>query len=199
VSTDRFPFRAALLDVPALERDAWVDAVFGLDELPEDGSDLPSGCVPYLPCAVDVLLRVADLVPVRSTDVFIDIGAGLGRAAVFMHLLTGASAVGIEVQSGHVGAARALAQRLGLSDVTFVQGDAVEVAAEFRTGSVFFLYCPFSGPRLVELLGHFEAIARTRAICVCTVDLPLPPCAWLEHEPLDFGDLAIYRSKAFSM
>jgi SAM-dependent methyltransferase len=187
-------FRAALSSVPALERDAWIDAVFGLDELLEDGSDLPAGCVPYLPCAMDVLLRVADLVPVRSADVFVDIGSGVGRAAVVMHLLTGASVIGIEVQSGHVNAARALTQRLGLGNVTFVQGDAVQLTTEFTAGSVFFLYCPFSGERLVKLLGHFEALARIRSICVCAVDLPLPPCQWLERVPVEFGDLAIYRS-----
>jgi len=193
---DPAQFRAALVGVPFIDRDAWVDAVFSLDELLEDSPELPNGCVPYLPCAVDVLLRVADLVPVSSTDVFVDIGAGLGRAAVLMHLLTGASAIGIEVQSGHVNAARVLATRLRLTDVRFVAGDAVQAASEFAAGSVFFLYCPFSGERLVKLLKHFEAIARTRQICVCSVDLPLPPCDWLERVGEQMGDLAIYRSIA---
>lgn len=188
-------FRAALMNVPAIERDTWVDSVFGLDNLLDDGPELPSGCVPYLPCAVDVLLRIADLVPVRATDVFVDIGAGLGRAAALMHLLTGASALGIEVQSGHVAAARELVNRLNISRVTFVHGNAVQGASEFAGGSVFFLYCPFSGERLVTLLKHFEAIARSRRICVCSVDLPLPPCEWLEREGEDVGDLAIWRSR----
>ena len=191
---DPVQFRAALMNVPAIERDTWVDVVFGLDNLLEDGPELPSGCVPYLPCAVDVLLRIADLVPVRATDVFVDIGAGLGRAAALMHLLTGASAMGIEVQSGHVAAARELANRLKLSGVTFVHGEAVQVASEFAGGSVFFLYCPFSGERLVKLLAHFEAIARTRRISVCSVDLPLPPCDWLERVGADVGGLSIWRS-----
>ncbi len=192
-------FRAALMNVPAIERDMWVDAVFGLEELPEDSSELPKGCVPYLPCAIDVLLRIADLVPVRATDVLVDIGAGLGRAAVLMHLLTGASAIGIEVQLGHVAVARELVNRLHLSRVTFVAGDAGQVAPDFAAGSVFFLYCPFSGERLVTLLGHIEAIARTREVYVCAVDLPLPPCEWLERVGPEAGDLGVYRSQAFSM
>lgn len=192
---DPAQFRAVLMNVPFIDRDAWVDAVFGLDELLDDGPELPSRCVPYLPCAVDVLLRVADLVPVGSTDVFVDIGAGLGRAAVLMHLLTGASALGIEVQTGHVNAARALATRLCMTNVKFVAGDAVQAAPEFALGSVFFLYCPFSGERLVKLLEHFEAIARTRPICICAVDLPLPSCSWLERVGPEAGDLAIYWSK----
>ena len=79
-------------------RDAWVDQLFGLGAPPEDGPQLPVGCVPYLPCSVDALLRVAEHAPVRASDLFVDIGAGVGRAAALMHLLTGAPAFGVEVQ-----------------------------------------------------------------------------------------------------
>src|SRR3954463_7854907 len=80
-------FRAALLDVPAHARDACVDSALGLAELPPDGPELPAGCVPYLPCSVDALLRVVQHAPVRATDVFVDVGSGVGRAAVLVHLL----------------------------------------------------------------------------------------------------------------
>jgi hypothetical protein len=39
-------FRGALTGVPAVARDAWVDQVFGLGAPPEDGPQLPVGCVP---------------------------------------------------------------------------------------------------------------------------------------------------------
>lgn len=188
-------FRAAFLDVPYVERDAWVDAIFQLDGCGEDTAELPQGCVPYLPCPVDALLRIAEQVPVQSTDVFIDIGSGAGRAAVLMHLLTGASSVGIEVQAAHLQTSRELAQRLRLSSVTFVQGDAVEMSAAYSTGTVFFLYCPFSGPRLVRFLERIEVIAQMRSISVCTVDLPLPEAPWLQlHSPND-EEVRIYRSR----
>ena len=61
-------------------------------------------------------------------------------------------------------------------------------------GSVFFLYCPFSGARLAEVLAALELLARTRPIRVCCVDLPLPPCAWLTPAAPPDGDLVIYRS-----
>lgn len=193
-TSDPGQFRKALLNVPALDRDVWIDAVFGLDDVPEDGPELPKGCVPYLPCAVDALLRIADQLPMHPEDVFVDIGSGLGRAVVLMHLLTGASAVGIEVQSGHVQASREMAKRLRLSKVTFVQGDVVECMDEWATGTVFFLYCPFSGVRLEQFLARLEPIARTRSISVCAVDLPLPVCSWLERVGSEGGDLGMYRS-----
>jgi SAM-dependent methyltransferase len=189
-------FRAALLNVPPAERDEWVDRVFGLGELPDDGPELPKGCVPYLPCSVDALLRVVEHAPVRASDVFVDIGSGLGRAAALVHLLTGAGAIGIEIQPRLALSARDLAARLLVSRVSCVEGDAVKLTGFITIGSVFFLYCPFSGERLAKVLGDLEPIAHTRTIRVCCVDLPLPPFAWLTPEVTLGDDLTIYRSTA---
>ena len=191
-------FRAALLAVPPGERDAWVDRLFGLDDLPPDGPALPMGGVPYLPCSVEVLLRVVDEAPVRPTDMFVDVGAGPGRAIALVHLLTGARATGIEVQPELVQAARALADRLGLSGVRCIHGDAAEVMPEVvrstAAGSVFFLYCPFSGARLAKVLDHLEPVARVSQLRICCVDLPLPPRSWLARQPGRGGELEIYRT-----
>ena len=191
---DPAEFRRTLSGVPSAARDAWVDTVLGLRELPDDGPDLPQGCVPYFPCPVDALLRVVEHAPVRASDVFVDLGAGVGRAAAFVHLLTGAGVIAIEIQSALVDAARALATRVSASRVSCVQGDAVQLARFITIGSVFFLYCPFSGQRLSQLLASLEALARTRTIRICCVDLPLPPCPWLSLEAEPSRDLAIYRS-----
>jgi SAM-dependent methyltransferase len=187
------PFRDALTRVPPLARDAWVDSVLGLGAPPDDGPALPRGCVPYLPCAVDALLRLTAHARVSAADVFVDVGSGVGRAAALVHLLTGAPAVGIEIQPALVAAARALAARLRLAEVTFVEGDAVDLAAALTAGTVFLLYCPFSGDRLVKLLAALEPVARRRAIQIGCVDLPLPPCGWLEATSLS-ADLTVHRS-----
>jgi SAM-dependent methyltransferase len=188
-------FRAALLAVPAGEREGWVDSVLGLDDdLPGDGPSLPAGGVPYLPCSVEVLLRLVDEASVGSTDVFVDVGAGAGRAMALVHLLTGAGAVGIEIQPELVKAARILTDRLGLSRVRCIEGDAAAVAAFMVVGTVFFLNCPFSGARLAKLLDDLEPIARTRQLRVCCVALPLPPRAWLTRQSGRGMELEIYRS-----
>lgn len=181
--------------MPPGERDAWVDRTLGLGAPPEDGPELPRGCVPYLPCSVDALLRLTEEAPVRAADVFVDIGAGVGRAAVLVHLLTGAAAVGIDIQPALVAAARELVSRLRLSGVSFIEGDAVTGAAALTAGSVYFLYCPFSGERLVRLLAGLEAVARTRSIRIGCVDLTLPPCRWLRPAPPRSVDLLIYTSE----
>jgi SAM-dependent methyltransferase len=193
---DPTTFRDALLGVPSTERDAWVDRVFGLVELPEDGPTLPRDGVPYLPCGVDALLRMVERVRMAPSDVFVDLGSGVGRAAVLVHLLTGAEAIGIEVQPALVASARELVARLAVRRVSTVEGDAAELTRFAPIGSVFFLYCPFGGHRLVRALAGLEALAQTRTIWVCCVDLPLPPCGWLKPELPLAGDLAIYRSTA---
>lgn len=187
-------FRAALADVPAHDRDAWFDLVLAIPAIPDDEPVLPRGCVPYLPCSVATLLDMIDCADVQPHDVFVDVGCGLGRAAAFTRLTTGASCVGIEIQPGLVRAARSLARRSGLSRTSFVQGDAAELGPAMTNGTVFFLYCPFSGDRLRRLLADLESIARTRAIRVCCVDLPLPDCGWLVPGACTSPDLAIYRS-----
>jgi len=187
-------FRAALLGMPVGDRDAWVDLVLGIDDLPGDGPALPAGGVPYLPCSIDVLLRVVDETPIRPTDVFVDVGAGPGRAIALVHLLTGAGAIGIEVQPQLVRAARGLAAGLGLSRVRCIEGDAAAVAGVLVEGSVFFFFCPFSGARLAKVLDDLEPIARTRQLRICCVDLPLPPRPWLTREAGPDGALEIYRS-----
>jgi SAM-dependent methyltransferase len=189
-------FRAALLRVPSSSRDAWVDLVLGLDEneLPEDSPELPRGCVPYLPCSADALLRVVHQAEVQASDVFVDIGSGLGRAATLVHLLTGASAIGLEIQPTLVLASRDLASRLLLTHVPCIEGDAAELTEFVMIGTVFFLYCPFSGHRLAKVLDDLESIARTRMLRICCVDLPLPLRDWLTPDPVSLGDLAVYRS-----
>ena len=187
-------FRDALLRVAPMARDAWVDALLGLGELPDDGPDLPRSCVPYLPCPVDALLRMVDQAPVHSSDVFVDVGSGQGRAAAVVHLLTGASAIGLEIQHHLVAAARALATRLRVSRMSTLHGDATTLAGLVTTGSVFFLYCPFSGDRLTSFLAALEPVARTRRLRICCVDLPLPPRPWLTLDPVRAGDPMIYRT-----
>jgi SAM-dependent methyltransferase len=193
---DASSFRAALTEVSPLDRDAWVDLAFGIEATAEDSPHLPRGCVPYLPCRVDLLLRVVDLAPVVSSEVFVDVGSGVGRAIAVVSLLTDAPAVGIEVQPELVGAARELAARLRLARASFVEGDAAGLPAPAETGSVFLLYCPFSGERLAGLLRRLEPLARDRPIRVCCVDLPLPDCPWLEPASPPTGELAIYHSVA---
>lgn len=189
-------FRAALLEAPPEQRDGWVDACLGLDALPDDSAALPRGCVPYLPCPVEALLRLVDLAGVGPEDLFVDVGAGVGRAAAVVHLLTGAEALGVEVQPALTSAAAALTARLRLPGLRFVEADIACRSDLLMGGTVFFLYCPFSGARLEGLLDALEPLARARELRVGCLDLPLPERPWLTAAPPVGEALCVYRSTA---
>lgn len=187
-------FRSTLCAMPPDDRDRFVDQLLGIDALPNDGPDLPRGCVPYLPSSIDVVLRMLQLAEVQAPDVFVDVGSGLGRVTALVHLLTGARAVGIEVQAGLVQASRELIARLGVRGVSVAEGDAAQLVSEMADATVFYLYCPFGKDRLAPVLEGIHRIARTHGVRVCCVDLTLPACTWLTTLA-EFGGLTVHRSQ----
>jgi predicted RNA methylase len=181
-------------DIPLGERDAWLDLVWDLDEIPDDGPELPRGCVPYLPCPVATVLEAVQRAGVTPEDVFVDVGSGTGRTAFLASLLTGAGCVGLEIQSAFVEAARGRATWLELARTWFVHGDAAELTRFITMGTVFFFYCPFGSDRVHRILDDLEAIARTREIRICCVHMPPLERSWLVRVPSTSVDLDVYRS-----
>ncbi|MBK6916273.1 MAG: class I SAM-dependent methyltransferase [Deltaproteobacteria bacterium] len=169
---------------PVELRDGWLDVALDLPALPPD-SPLPRGAVPYLPAGVDAILGLVERAPLRRHDTLVDIGAGLGRVVMLAALLTGATATGVELQAPLVAAARHIAASLGDVRVSFVHGDAREILPD---GSVYVMYAPCNGAMLQAVLARLEAYAHRRAYVLVTIDLPLPPCAWLRPRGGDDDD-----------
>lgn len=186
--------RTTLDAVPWKDRDAWVDRLLQVGEVSGDGPDLPPGCVPYLPCPVSAVVEMVDRAEVGPNDVFVDVGCGVGRAVFLTHLLTGAAGLGVEVQSSLVKLASAHAERLNLPGTRFIHGDAVDELSPLNLGTVFFLYCPFSGERLERLLGGLASLAKTRRIRICCVDMPRLEHPWLRRLDSTSPELDLYRS-----
>ncbi|MDB4964349.1 MAG: hypothetical protein JWN44_38 [Myxococcales bacterium] len=173
------------------ERDLWLDELLGLPELPADLPGLPPGTVPYLPCDVAAVVRTVREAPVTAADVFIDLGAGLGRPTLLAHLLSGVRAVGVELQSHLVDHARTAATRLGLDDVRFTVADAA--AGDIPEGSVYFIYASFNGAALARVLGALERIAARRPIVLCAVGFEVRE-SWLRERRSASPELVFYDS-----
>lgn len=184
-------FHEALDAVRFDERDLWLDELLGLPELPADLPGLPSGTVPYLPCDVAAVVRTVREAPVTSADLFVDLGAGLGRPTLLAHLLSGVRAVGVELQPHLVGHARAAAARLGLDAVRFDVADAA--AGEVPEGSVYFIYASFNGAALARVLGALERIAARRPIVLCAVGFEVRE-PWLRERRSASAELVFYDS-----
>jgi SAM-dependent methyltransferase len=187
-------FGAALAEVPPRDRDEWLDLVWDIDEIPADDPDLPRGCVPYLPCAVATVLSAVHRAAVTCDDIFVDVGAGAGRTALLAHLATGAGCIGLEIQPVLARTAQARADWLSLSRIRFLTGDAADMVRFIPLGTVFFLYCPFSGQRLRCFLDGLEDLARARRIRVCCVDMPPLEPVWLARIPSTSPRIDLYQS-----
>ncbi len=183
---------AWLSALPLDERDAAVEARLGLAAPPPD-CDAPPGehLIGYHASGVAPILQALTEVPVGSDDVVVDLGSGLGKVVLLAHLVTGATARGIEIQSALVDRSRATAARLGV-DVVFTHADVRD--ADLDDGTVFFLYAPFTGPVLAEIVCRLHAIARQREIVVCAlgVDLDRVKGSALVARPIDSFWLTIY-------
>jgi len=187
-------FSAALAEIAPHDRDPWLDVVWDIDEIPLDDPALPRGCVPYLPCPVASVLDAVRQANVTRNDVFVDVGAGLGRTALLAHLQTGAGCIGLEIQPLLARGAQGRADWVSLSRMRFVQGDAAELVRFMTTGTVFFLYCPFGGERLRRFLDGLEDVARARPIRVCCVDMAPLDVRWLARVPSTSPNVDVYRS-----
>lgn len=184
--------RAWLTQLPEADWDAAVDELFDLDPFVPDAADLPSGCVPYIAAPVSALVRLVDSIGLASSDTFVDIGCGPGRAMMLVHLLTGARAAGIEVQAHLITLGSRVVQRFGLDHVRLSHADACD-AALLPVGDVYFMYCPFGAERLSRVLGVLERRARERQIFVVGLQVNIPGCPWLEPV-VSSADLDVFRS-----
>lgn len=200
--------RAELLEwiraLPEEEVDTEVEGALGLpprSPAPPLGEDL----IGYFPSSVPAIVEAIELVPIRASDVVIDLGAGLGKVCFLVHLATGARCVGVELQRDLVAAARVASERLGLrdDDVSFVEGDVREVdEAILREGDVFYMFTPFRGPALDAVLSRLERIAATKRITVAALgfDIERPssavqrPIRWLARRATQSW-LAIYDAR----
>ena len=149
--------------------DELIAGVLGLHE-PVSEAVLTPEMVFYQPTPARHILEMIRASGLGEDDVLIDLGSGLGHVAMLASILTGARAIGIEVDPAFVRCARECAAGLGLERVTFAEADARD--ADLSAGTVFHLYTPFTGGMLRSVLDRLRREADKRAIRVCT----LGPC-----------------------
>ncbi len=175
--------------------DAFVRGLLDAGPVPEESIKSDPEMVPLQATPARVVLELAEKAGVTARDTFYDIGSGLGQVAMLMHLITGASAYGIEVEPNYCDYAARCAADLGLKSVTFINADARRV--RYEKGTVFFLYTPFRGQMLKEVLDRLEFDTRGRSVRLGTYG----PCTqivaeenWLGPvEPVIEDGLAVYE------
>ena len=176
--------------------DVFVNSLLRADVAPEETKEREPEMVFYQPTPVRIVLELIEKADFSEDDVLYDLGSGLGQVAILANLLTGVRAKGIEFEPAYCDYARRCARRLNLSRVEFMNVDARE--ADYSDGTVFFMYTPFVGALLQEVLEKLEGESRNRLIRIytygpCTVQVSNQ--SWLER--VDHGAKSVYRLGAF--
>ena len=180
--------------------DVLVAGILGTDRLLDhDAAEALPEMVPYQPTPARIILEIVRQTGVSPHDLFVDVGSGLGVVPMLVSLLSGAAAIGIEVQPSYCRHADACVRRLNLSNVRFVCQDARH--ADYSVGTVFYMYTPFKGAMLRQVLERLDAEGRRRKFRLCTYGpivseaVQQPWLAAFERSRLAEGPVTVFHSK----
>ncbi len=179
--------------------DYWDELLSGILQLREPGEPLrrpDPEMVFYQPTPARHILRLISASGLSERDTLVDLGSGLGHVPLLASMLTGASSQGIEVEAAYVASAAECARNLQLSRVEFLCGDAR--TADLTGGTVFYLYSPFTGSILADVLRRLRNESLARAIKVCSFG----PCThtvakegWVKAvTPVDPRQIAVFET-----
>ncbi|HVI53893.1 MAG TPA: hypothetical protein VM621_02430 [Luteibacter sp.] len=180
--------------------DALLAGVLAIDAPAIDETAPPPEMVFYQPSPARHIVDGVRRAAISAGDVVMDLGSGLGHVSMLVHVLTGAGTRGVERQPSYVDSATRAALALGLSGVSFATGDARQV--DLAGVDVFYLFTPFLGTVLRDVLLRIEAEAASRSVRVVV----LGPCArtfarmpWLrsdDPDPAATDRIVVFRSSS---
>jgi len=178
--------------------DMFTNGLFPRQAIPEQSKELEPDMVFYQKTPARIVFELVEKMQFTKDDVFFDLGSGLGQVAILVNLLTGIPTKGVEFEPAFCNCARDSAADLNLSGVTFINADARR--ADYSEGTVFFMYTPFKGEMLQEVLDLLRKESLLRKIKIitygpCTAQVALQ--SWLECAIFagdNFYKLAIFSS-----
>jgi hypothetical protein len=176
--------------------DELISGVLQFEEPSAEVVQLESEMVSYQPTPARHIFDLVGRTAVTERDFLIDLGSGLGHVTLMASICTSASCTGIELEPSYVDCARKSARSLNLNNVRFIQCDAR--TADLSDGTVFYLYTPFNGAILRDVLNSLRREAVKREIRICTFG----PCTQVVAEvqwlsiigALETERIAVFRS-----
>jgi hypothetical protein len=177
--------------------DELISGVLRFEEPSAEVVPLESEMVSYQPTPARHIFDLIGRTALTERDFLIDLGSGLGHVTLMASICASAICTGIELEPSYVDCARKSARSLNLNNVRFIQGDAR--TADLSDGTVFYLYTPFIGTVLRDVLHSLRQEAGRREIRICTFG----PCTRVVAEEqwlsvigaLETERIAIFRSR----
>ena len=177
--------------------DIFINGLFPFRTMPDQTKDLEPEMVYYQKTPARIVFELVEKSHFTREDVFFDVGAGLGQVTILVNLLAGITAKGVEFEPAFCGYASDCAREFNLSNVTFINVDARK--ADYSEGTIFFMFTPFKGEILQEVLEMLRKESLLRKIKIitygpCTARVALQ--SWLDFAaPKDDN---IYKLGVFS-
>jgi hypothetical protein len=178
--------------------DVFINGLLLIQAAPLETKAREPEMVYYQQTPARIILELVEKAHLTGKDVFYDLGSGLGQVPILVHLLSGATAKGIEFEPAYCDYARVCAAELNLSRVEFVNVDARKV--DYSDGTVFFMYTPFEGRLLQEVLEKLRGESRRRMIRLFTYGPCTPQVSrqsWLkcaDQNGAHLYSLGVFRS-----
>ncbi|UPG95277.1 methyltransferase domain-containing protein [Luteibacter aegosomatissinici] len=150
--------------------DVLLAGVLAIDEPVLDDPRPPADMVFYQPTPARHIVDAVRRTALSPADHLLDLGSGLGHVPLLARILSGAAVSGLDREPAYVDSARNAATALGLPEVAFACGDARD--ADYSRANVFYLFTPFIGPVLRDVVARLEAEAQKRPVQI----VALGPC-----------------------
>lgn len=171
--------------------DIFINRLLAVEDMPEQSRPPEPEMVFYQKTPARFIFELVKKAEFPKDDVFFDIGSGLGQVAMLINLLTDIKTVGVEFDPAFCKYSEECAATLGLSEVAFINADARE--ANYSSGTVFFMYTPFRGKMLQDVLDVLRKESLKREIRIitygpCTMEVAAQD--WL-HRTSEFKNTAL--------
>ncbi len=176
--------------------DEFVAGVFSFAEPATPIVVRPPEMVAYQPTPARCIFDLVRRMRLTTRDVFVDLGSGLGYVALVVAVRTKAHVIGIELEPCYVRCARKSALELNITNCRFIDQDVRN--ADLAAGTVFYLYTPFRGAILRDVLDRLQAQASKRKLRVCTFGPCTPIVAsesWLVLNADESSYISVFHSR----
>jgi hypothetical protein len=176
--------------------DTFINGLLLIGGAPRETKEREPEMVFYQPTPARVVFELVEKANFQREDVLYDVGSGLGLVSILGSLLGEVKAKGVEFEPAYCDYARRCAEELNLAQVEFLCVDARD--ADYSAGTVFFMYTPFEGRLLQDVLDRLKAESQEREIRVATYGpctLSVSRQSWLTR--VGYNGDSIYRLAMF--
>ncbi|WP_183561932.1 hypothetical protein [Mucilaginibacter sp. SP1R1] len=146
--------------------DIFINGLFPFPFMPEQTKNLEPGMVYYQKTPARIVFELVEKSQFNKDDVFFDLGSGLGQVAILVNLLAGIRTRGVEFEPAFCNYANDCAAELNITNVAFINADARQTY--YSEGTIFFMYTPFTGQILQDVLEILRAESLHRKIKIIT-------------------------------